>query len=194
MKKFLFLVVCLLAFMPYAKAQDDYKFDAGLFADYYRLGATGTNMWGIGGRAGLELLPHIGFEGELAFDFNRGFTNAFENSFGGTSYVTSGVRDLHGLFGPRFSFDHGPIRPFVEAKFGFDSFTFNNIPTGLNSISNPIQNLRNQTLNPALFLGGGVEAKIKGHVAVRLDIGDEIYFNSGAQNGLKVTFGPVVRF
>jgi len=195
MKKFLFLVVCCLAVMPYAKAQDDnYKFDAGVFADYFRLGATGTNLFGIGGRAGVELVPHIGFEGELAFDFNRGFVDSFENIYGGTSYVTSGVRDLHALFGPRFSLDRGPIRPFAEVKFGFDSFTFNNLPQGLTSLSNPIQNLRNQTLNAALLLGGGLEAKVTGHVGVRLDVGDELYFNNGVQHGLRATFGPVFRF
>ena len=195
MKRFLFMVVCCLALIPYAKAQDEnYRFDAGVFADYFRLGATGTNMWGLGGRAGIELVPHIGFEGEVAFDFNRAFTDAFENDFGGTSYVTSGVRGLHALFGPRFSVDHGPIRPFAEVKFGFDSFTFNNLPVGLTSVSNPIQNLRNQTLNAALLLGGGLEAKVVGPVGVRLDVGDELYFNHGAEHGLRATFGPVVRF
>jgi Outer membrane protein beta-barrel domain len=195
MKKYLFLVVCCLALMPYAKAQEDnYRFDAGVFADYFRLGATGTNMFGIGGRAGVELVPHIGIEGEFAFDFNRGFVDSFENEFGGASYVTSGVRDLHALFGPRFSVDRGPIRPFAEVKVGFDSFTFNNLPQGLNSLSNPIQNLRNQTLNAALLLGGGLEAKVAGRVGVRLDVGDELYFNNGVQHGLKATFGPVVRF
>jgi hypothetical protein len=195
MKKYLFLVVCCLALMPYAKAQEDnYRFDAGVFADYFRLGATGTNLFGIGGRAGAELLPHIGIEGEFAFDFNRAFVDSFENNFGGASYVTSGVRDLHALFGPRFSVVRGPIRPFAEVKFGFDSFTFNNLPQGLSSLSNPIQNLRNQTLNAALLVGGGLEARVAGRVGVRLDVGDELYFNNGVQHGLRATFGPVVRF
>jgi len=41
--------------------------------------------------------------------------------------------------------------------------------------------------------GGGVEAYL-GKVGLRLDVGDEIYFNNGAQNNPKITFGPHFRF
>jgi hypothetical protein len=29
---------------------------------------------------------------------------------------------------------------------------------------------------------------------LRLEFGDVIYFNDGAQNNLRITFGPIVRF
>lgn len=53
-------------------------------------------------------------------------------------------------------------------------------------------NLRAQNMNAALMPGGGVEGFI-GPVGLRLDVGDEMYFNHGT-NHLKITFGPCIRF
>lgn len=193
MRRFLLLAACCLAAVPCVKAQDEGNFQAGVFADYFRSSATGTNMFGVGARGGVLIVPHITLEGELAFDFNRGFTDAFDNTYGSVSFIDSGVRTLHALFGPRATWEHGPIHPFAELKFGFIDYSFNNLPIGFTSFNNPIQNLRNQTLNLALLAGGGLEGKI-GPVGLRLDVGDEMYFNHGAQQGLKLTFGPYLRF
>jgi len=45
----------------------------------------------------------------------------------------------------------------------------------------------------AVYPGGGVEAFL-GPIGLRLDVGDEIYFLNGAQNNLRVTFGPHFKF
>lgn len=194
MKRFLWLGLVCLAALPCARAQENTTFQAGVFADYFRSNPTGTNMFGFGGRAGVNVLPHIMVEGDFAFDANRGFVDGFTETTGGSqSYLTSGVRTLQGFIGPKMTWEHGPIHPFVEAKIGFVDFTFNNLP-GFNSFTNEVQNLRNQSFNAALLLGGGLEAKVAGPVGVRLDVGDEMYFNSGAQHGLRVTFGPMIRF
>lgn len=193
MKRFLLLAVCSLVVMPCMKAQEEGTFQAGAFVDYFRSGATGTNMFGLGARVGATVLPHTTIEGEMAYDFNRGFVDAFNNSYGGVSFIDSGVRTLHALVGPRATWEHGPIRPFAELKVGFINYSFGNAPIGLNSFNNQIQNLRAQTLNAALLAGGGLEGNI-GPVGLRLDVGDEMYFNHGAQQGLKVTFGPYIRF
>ena len=153
-------------------------------------------MFGLGGRAGVGLFPHLMLEGEMSFDFNRGFEDAFTNTTtgGGVSFLTSGTKTLHGLFGPRWTLQRGRIHPFVEAKVGFINYMFNNEPVGFNSFVNQIQNLRAQNVNATLLLGGGLEGRIVGPVGLRMDVGDEMYFNNGAQHGLKVTFGPIVRF
>jgi len=195
MKLFLLLGLVCLAVMPCLRAQEEERFEAGGFADYFRSGATGTNMFGLGGRAGVGIFPHMALEGELAFDFNRAFTDAFTNTPGASvSFITSGTKTLHGLFGPRWSVQRGPIRPFVEAKLGFINYMFNNEPVGFNSVVNQIQNLRVQNVNATILLGGGLQAKVTGPVGLRIDVGDQMYFNHGAQQGLRVTFGPMVRF
>jgi hypothetical protein len=45
----------------------------------------------------------------------------------------------------------------------------------------------------ALYPGGGIEG-FWGPFGLRLEGGDEIYFDNGTRNNLKVTFGPAFRF
>jgi hypothetical protein len=45
-----------------------------------------------------------------------------------------------------------------------------------------------------LFTRALVWKDFGGHLVLRLDGGDEIYFDRGARNNLKVSFGPVFRF
>jgi hypothetical protein len=45
----------------------------------------------------------------------------------------------------------------------------------------------------ALYPAGGLEASL-GPVGLRFELGDDIYFNSGAHNNLRITFGPILRF
>jgi hypothetical protein len=194
MRRLLFLLVCVVAVAPWVKAQEEGNVQVGAFADYFRSGATGTNMFGLGARIGMNLWPHTALEADGAFDFNRGFTNPFNVEGGATSFITSGVHDFHAFVGPRYTlFDHGPIHPFVDLKIGFIDYMFNNIPVGSTSVNNAIQNVLNDNVNAALLAGGGLEGRV-GPVGLRFDVADEMYFNHGAQQGLRVTFGPYIRF
>jgi hypothetical protein len=48
--------------------------------------------------------------------------------------------------------------------------------------------------NPEIEIrGAGMEASL-GSVGLRFELGDEIYFNNGEHNNLRVTFGPILRF
>ena len=53
--------------------------------------------------------------------------------------------------------------------------------------------IRTSNLNAAIYPAGGLEAVLR-PVGLRLEVGDEIYFNFGAHNNLRITFGPTVRF
>jgi hypothetical protein len=53
--------------------------------------------------------------------------------------------------------------------------------------------LRDSNLNAAIYPGAGVEAAL-GPLGLRFELGDEIYFNLGAHNNLRITFGPFLRF
>jgi hypothetical protein len=44
-----------------------------------------------------------------------------------------------------------------------------------------------------MYPGAGVEASL-GPVGLRFEMGDDIYFNNGAHNNLRITFGPILRF
>jgi hypothetical protein len=195
MKQCMWLVVCLLAIVPGAMAQEFNHFQVGAFADYFRSNQTGTNMFGVGGRLGVTILPHVRLEGEVAYDFNQEFTQGFTSTSSGGSltFANSGVRTLQGLFGPKLELGHGRVRPFVELKGGFVNYMFNSAPAGLSTFSTQIQNLRAQNMNAALMPGGGIEGTL-GPVGLRLDAGDEMYFNNGTHHNLTIKFGPFIRF
>jgi len=194
MRRLVWLVVCCLAMVPGAWAQEFNHVQLGAFADYFRSNDTGTNMFGVGGRAGFTILPHTRFEAEMAYDFNQEFSEGFTSTSGGTvTFANSGVRVLHGLFGPKVELGHGHFRPFLEAKGGFVNFMFDSAPAGFDSFTNQVTNLRHNNWNGAFMPGGGLEVTV-GPLALRLDAGDEMYFNHGTHHNLKVMFGPEIRF
>jgi hypothetical protein len=75
------LALCLAMIAPRASAQDTGNTDHGnfgVFFDYNRLGGiqgTHPNMFGVGGRLGFNINPHVALEGEMAYDFERSVTS-----------------------------------------------------------------------------------------------------------------------
>jgi len=195
MKRFLLLAVCCLPIIPCAMAQEFSAVQVGAFADYFRSNATGTNMFGVGGRVGATILPYTRLEGELSYDFDQSYSEGFTStsSGGSVTFQNNGVRVLHGLFGPKVDLGHGHFHPFVELKGGFVNYMFDSAAPGYSSFTRQIANLRASNLNAALMPGGGLEATI-GPVGLRLDVGDEMFFNNGTHHNLAVMFGPFIRF
>ena len=166
--------------------------EVGAFADYFRLSDStpARNFVGVGGRAAFNVNRNVQIEAEMAYDFKRNFTTTFSNGVT-TEFVNTGFRTLHGFFGPKFQTGSGPFRVFVTGKVGFDNFSISNqnATTGfVNSVG-----LTNGTTSFAVYPGGGFEA-FAGPIGVRAEVGDDIYFNNGAHNNLRVTFGPQFRF
>ena len=187
-----FAVITLLCAAPALSAQDADHGEAGVFAEYFRLGDTSPqeNFIGLGGRAAINVHPSVQLEAEMAYDFRRNYTQTFTNGFADES-VTSHVRILHGLFGPKFQTGSGPFRIFVTGKVGFENFsvTNDNATAGFtNSVG-----LTNGTTRFAIYPGGGFEA-FAGPIGVRAEVGDDIYFLNGAHNNLRISLGPQFRF
>ena len=196
MKRILGILAASLFFAaPMLLAQENGQMDhveIGAFVNYYRLTDPGPerNFVGLGGRAAFGIRPSVQLEAEMAYDFKRNYTTTFDNGIT-TTDVTSRLRTLHGFFGPKFQTGSGPFRVFVTGKVGFDNFsvTNQNAPTGfVNSVG-----LANGATYFAVYPGGGIEA-FAGPIGVRLEAGDDIFFNNGAHNNLRVTVGPQVRF
>jgi hypothetical protein len=193
MKRCLGLFAVSLFFaVPMLVAQSMDHVEVGAFADYYRLSDPGPtrNFIGLGGRAAFGITPNVQIEGEMAYDFKRDYTSTFSDGLT-TTNVTSRLRTLHGFFGPKFQTGSGPFRVFVTGKVGFDNFGVTNAtpPAGFtNSVG-----LATGATYFALYPGGGVEA-FAGPIGLRAEIGDDIFFNGGAHNNLRVTFGPQFRF
>jgi hypothetical protein len=95
------------------------------------------------------------------------------------------------LFGPKFQ-TSGPARFFVTTKVGFVNFSTStgSIPAGFTGAVNGITEGNTKF---AFYPGAGVEG-FWGPVGLRLEAGDNIYFDNGARNNFRVTFGPQFRF
>jgi hypothetical protein len=167
----------------------------GIFADYMRFspGAHTTNFVGFGARAGFHVSPHVALEGEMNYDFERNFTTVCNNCVGGsTSFSTTRLRPLTGLFGPKFE-TPGPFKFFVTGKVGFINFTTTGAAVTPGTVGNAISGVGGSGTHFAVYPGGGIEG-FWGPFGLRAEVGDEIYVSNGTYNNLRITFGPQFRF
>ena len=192
MRRVLLLLCAGLLFVPAVWAQGDH-IEAGIFGDYFRHSQTDTNLGGLGLRLGLKVFPHIKLEGEMAYDFQQSFGENLTATSGQIVVQNSPIHILHGEFGPKVELGHGRIRPFVVAKVGFDKFFINACPVSFSCVSSQIANIHQSSVNTVFYPGGGLDGHL-GPVGLRLDIGDEMYFNSGTHHNLRMAFGPYIRF
>ena len=141
-------------------------------------------------RAGFNVHRDVQLEAEMAYDFKRNFTQDFSDGVT-TQLVNTQFRTLHGFFGPKFQTGSGAFRFFVTGKVGFDNFTVDNqnAPAGFKSTVG----LDNGTTDFALYPAAGIEA-FAGPIGIRLEAGDDIYFDHGGHNNLRMTLGPQIRF
>jgi hypothetical protein len=194
MKRCLGLLITSLFFaVPALMAQSSDHVEVGAFVDYFRLNSDAApvrNYFGVGGRAAFNFNPNVQLEAEMAYDFKRNYTTTYPNGVNSTT-VTSSLRTLHGFFGPKLQTGSGAFRIFVTGKVGFDNFSVSNqnAPNGfVNAVG-----LTNGATYFAVYPGGGIEA-FAGPIGLRAEIGDDIYFNGGAHNNMRITFGPQLRF
>jgi hypothetical protein len=171
------------------------RVEASVFLDYLSVSQTNTSNFGLGGRFGYRVHHDVMIEGELAYDYGINFDEAYRNlangNIGAIERTSIGV--THGLVGPKLQPSGGGFRPFVTFKAGFMDFRFSPSLLPYSNVVSTILGLRTSSLNAAIYPGAGVEAAL-GPVGLRFELGDEVYFNNGAHNNLRLTFGPIVRF
>jgi hypothetical protein len=191
--RFAYLFLVTACFVPLAAAQDSEHVQVGVFADYLRLSQTDSNFGGVGAQVSFQAYKEFKLEGTMAYDFNQTFTEGFTDSTGTFTTERTGLRIIHGEFGPRVNIGHHAIQPFVTLKGGFIDFRLDNAPATLGTFFSSVNGLRANNVNGVLYPGGGLQGHL-GPIGLRLDVGDEMYFNHGTHNNLRVAFGPVFRF
>ena len=192
------ILICGLALPSLVAAQSSEPqrknhVELGIFADYYRFeppsSANTINFLGLGGRAAFYMNEHSAIEAEMAYDFER--NNSTVNNINGNLTRTR-TRPLHALFGPKFDLGSHGADFFVTGKVGFVNLA-QTTETPVNGFSNAFNSIDSGATKFAVYPGGGIEG-FWGPFGLRLDVGDEIYFLNGAQNNLRVTFGPHFKF
>lgn len=175
--------------------------EIGVYADYLRFapGSATDNFVGVGGRIGVNIIPNLALEAEMNYDFARNYTSTYSgNGSGGvsTTFVTTRVRPLTGLFGPKLQFGtSGPFRAFLTGKVGFIDFSTSASSSNVSATgtANTIAGVGGSGTHLAVYPGGGIEL-FAGPIGLRAEVGDEIYLNNGTYNNIRVTFGPTFRF
>ena len=192
MQKFLlFLLTVLVTHCCQAQS----RMEAGIFLDSLGISQTSTNNFGLGARFGYRVHHDVMLEGELAYDYGINFDEAYRNITTGniTAIERTSVGVTHGLFGPTLERGGGHFHPFATLKAGFIDFRLSPSLLPQNNLASIILGLRTSNVNAALYPAAGISATI-GPLGLRLEAGDEIYFNSGARHNLRITFGPMLRF
>jgi len=128
------IVSILVAVPSWLLAQErggDYDHaSVGIFADYLSFSPTTPhiNFVGFGARTAFNVGHHTQLEAEMAYDFQRSFTtNCSGNCVPGVTFVTTRIRPLTGLFGPKFE-TPGKIKFFATGKVGFVRFSESSAP------------------------------------------------------------------
>ena len=186
------MALLLCAISPQLHAQK--RVEAGISLDFLGISQTKTNNFGLAGRFGYGIHRRIMLEGELAYVYGINFNEAIRDVSNGNiaAIQRTSIGVTHGLLGPKLqpARERG-FQPFLTAKAGFMDFRLS--PSLLPPLASTLIGLRTSNLNFALHLAGGMEPAL-GPLGLRLELGDEIYFNNGAHNNLRITFGPILRF
>jgi hypothetical protein len=195
MRRFAFIFLTLLVFGSSSPSFAQKRLELGVFVDYLGISQTSTDNFGVGGRFGYRIHRNAMMEGELAYDYGLNFNEAFRNIVNGniTAIGRTSIGVTHGLFGPKLQSSHGAFRPFVTFKGGFVDFRLSPSLIPYSNVVSALTGIRDSNLNAAIYPGGGIEA-VLGPVGLRFELGDEIYFNNGGHNNLRITFGPTLRF
>lgn len=189
------LVVLVFLLLGTALLSAQTRVEAGAFLDYLSISQTSTNNFGIGGRFGYRVHHDVMLEGELAYDYGLNFDEEFLNLKNGNiaAIERTSIGVTHGLIGPKLQPAGGGFRPFATLKAGFVDFRLSPSLLPQSALVSTILGLRTSNLGPAIYPAAGIEATL-GPVGLRFELGDEVYFNNGAHNNLRLTFGPILRF
>jgi hypothetical protein len=171
------------------------RIEAGIFLDYLSISQTSTNNFGLGARFGYRIHHDVLLEGELAYDYGINFDEAYRNIVSGSiaAIERTSIGVTQGLIGPKLQPSGGGFRPYVTLKAGFVDFRLSPSLLPYSDVASAVFGLRTSTLNAAIYPAAGIEATL-GPVGLRLEAGDELYFNRGSHNNLRITFGPILRF
>src|SRR5579859_2254973 len=167
------------------------RVEVGVFLDSLSISQTNTDNFGVGARAGYRIRRTVMVEGELAYDYGLNFDEVYRDVSNGdvTAIQKTSIGVTEGFLGPTLRPARGHFRPFVTLKGGFVDFRLSPSLLPYSNVASTVLGLRTSSLNAAIYPAVGGEASL-GPVGLRLEFGDAIYFNDGAHNNLRITFGP----
>jgi len=172
------IVVLLSACTLLAGSASAQHIELGAFLDYGRPEIVGfpANAFGVGGRVNINLHRYLQAELEAAYDVK--YANfVLAASSASVVLTNSKMGILHANGGANQYFPERTIQSVTGTPASVTTST-----VSLNSFTH------------AVFYPGGGIGFHAGPLGIRVDVGDEIFWSSGAHHNLRVTFGPTLRF
>lgn len=195
MRKFRLALIAALLLVGSASSLAQKRIEAGLLLDYVGISQTSTDNFGLGARVGYRIHRNVMLEGEFSYDYGINFDEVYRNVTNAnlTAIQQTSIGVTEGLVGPMLRPAAGHFRPFATFKGGFVDFRLSPSLLPYSSLASTVLGLRTSSVSATLYPGVGAEASL-GPVGLRLEMGDLIYFNGGAHNNVRITFGPIFRF
>jgi len=185
------LALTLLVSSPVAFAQ---HVELGAFGSYgnFDIPPFPATAVGVGGRIDLNLRSWLVLEGEGSYDFKHPRVQIIGTGVAQFNVNTLSLGVVHGNGGFKFQFKGGSY--FVFVKGGVLDFQPQVRTTSLiGAVVGSPQTTVNSFTEEVFYPGAGIGFHA-GPLGIRVDAGDEIYWDDGAKHNLRVTFGPTIRF
>ena len=146
---------------------------------------------GVGGRIDIGLGHHIALEGEGSYDFKHP-TLQIAGSGLGFNVTQFRLGILHANGGFKLQTKGGSY--FLFLKGGLLNFYPDVTTTTLvGTVQTPLPRTGTSFSEAVFYPGAGIGFHA-GILGIRLDGGDEIYWDQGTHHNLRITFGPTLRF
>jgi hypothetical protein len=147
---------------------------------------------GVGGRLDVNVTPHFALEGEGSYDFKHPRVEIVSTGTGGFDVSSLRLGVIHGNGGFKFQLKDGSF--FLFAKGGLLTFLPDvRTTTLIGSIASNAPRSGTGFSEAVFYPGGGIGFHA-GPLGIRVDAGDEIFWDEGVKHNLRITFGPTVRF
>jgi len=146
---------------------------------------------GLGGRVDVGLVSHLALEGEASYDFKHPSVQILVNGLS-TNVTTLRLGVVHENGGFKVQSKKGSF--FLFFKGGILNFLPDVRTTTVVNAVTKSQPQSGNSLTESVFYPGGGISFYAGPLGMRVDAGDEIYWDNGAHHNLRVTFGPTIRF
>lgn len=187
-------VFCFLAFVTEMNANAQHV-EVGGFGNYSDLNIPTfpSNGLGVGARASIGIHRLLQLEVEGAYDIKHS-QFAFARSVSSFTVVESKIGVVHANGGLKLQTPGGSYFVFLKGGANwYDPGRNITTVTGPSITSSTSAISLNTFTRGVLYPGAGIGFHA-GPLGIRLDVGDEMSWDNGFQNSLRVTFGPTLRF
>jgi hypothetical protein len=183
---FMFVMICSIpAFSQHV--------EIGVFGSYGNLDLPRfpNTAVGLGGRLNVNLTSHLVLEGEASYDFKHPAVEILSSGSGTFNVTTLRLGVIHGNGGFKVQTKGGSY--FLFFKGGVMNFRPESQTTSLPSFISGLIDTSGTTTQAVFYPGGGIGFHA-GLLGIRVDAGDEMYWDNGTHHNLRITFGPTFRF